>query len=273
MTPTVALSVLDTGYCTARSELIARGTGWRNTRCHAPAFLLQHPVRGACLFDTGYAPRILDAFAHWPDRIYEFATPTTLGMPALLQLDRHDVTEADVKTVIVSHLHADHVAGLRDFPHASFVVSAAALRLQQSVSGLDAVRRGVLQRLFPDDFAKRAEVVSVFSDRALPHLGATHDLFADASVLLIPLPGHARGQIGALVHTDRGEVLLCADGAWTTQSYRELRPPHWLTGAMQDDMPALVTTLQALHDFALARPDVAILPSHCPDTLRWGEDR
>lgn len=272
MTTEVTLAVLDTGYCTARSALIARGTGWQNVRCHAPAFLLKHPVRGACLFDTGYAPRILDAFAHWPDRIYAYATPTTLGMPVLLQLDRHRVTQGDVHTVIVSHLHADHVAGLRDFPDATFVISANALEMQQRVSGFEAVRRGVLQRLFPADFTPRTQVVAEFADQSLPHLGTSHDLFADGSVLLIALPGHARGQIGALVHTDRGEVLLCADAAWTTEAYRELRPPHPLTGVIQDDMRALIATLHSLHGFALARPDVTILPTHCPETLRWGAE-
>ena len=270
MTPTVPLSVLDTGFCTARSNMIARGTGWREIRCHAPAFLLQHPTRGAILFDTGYAPRILDAFAHWPDRLYRYATPTTLKMPVLLQLDRFGVTQQDVQTIIVSHLHADHVAGLRDFPHATFVISAAALALQQRARSLNAVRRGVLQRLFPDDFATRSQIISTFADTSLPHLGPTRDLFGDGSVRLVPMPGHARGQIGALVHTDRGDVLLCADGAWTSQAYRELRPPHWLTGAVQDDMRELVATLHALHGFALERPDVTILPTHCPETLRWG---
>ena len=270
MTVAITLSVLDTGFCRARSNLIARGTGWQYVRCHAPAFLLQHPAHGALLFDTGYAPRILDAWAHWPDRLFKYATPTTLGMPALLQLDRHGVTERDVRTVIVSHLHADHVAGLRDFPDAAFVVSREALALQQHVEGIDAVRRGVLQRLFPDDFVRRAQVIQQFGSVVLPHLGATHDLLGDGSILLLPLPGHARGQLGALVRTDRGDVLLCADAAWTSQAYREQRPPHWIAAAIQDDMDALVLSLRAVRDFAIARPDVAILPTHCPETLRWG---
>ena len=270
MTIRVLLSVLDTGYCTARSGFVARGTGWHDVRCHAPAFLLQHPDRGVLLFDTGYAPRLLDAFAHWPDRLYKYATPTTLGMPALLQLDRYGVAEVDVRTVIVSHLHADHVAGLHDFPHATFVVSRAALALQQSVHGVDAVRRGVLQRLFPVDFAMRAQVIDGLNGAPLPWLGATHDLFGDGSVLLVAMPGHARGQLGALVRSPRGTVLLCADGAWTSQAYRELRPPHAVTTLMQDDMRALTSTLRALHDFARERPDVTILPTHCPETLHWG---
>ena len=269
MTPTVRLSVLDTGYCVTRSNLIARGTGWHTVRCHAPAFLLQHPERGALLFDVGYAPRILDVFAHWPDRLYKYATPTTLGVPVVRQLERYGVSAADVKTIIVSHLHADHVAGLRDFPHAAFVVTREALALQQRVRSIAAVRRGVLQRLFPDDFASRAQVVPSFANAALPYLGATYDQFGDGSVLLVPLPGHARGQMGALVRTDGGAVLLCADGAWTSQAYREQRPPHWTTSAIHDDMRALLNTLRALRDFAAARPDVTILPTHCPDTLRW----
>lgn len=270
MTANITLSILDTGYCTARANMIARGTGWHEVRCHAPAFLLQHPTRGAMLFDTGYAPRILDAFTHWPDRLYKYATPTILGTPALLHLDRFGLTAADVGTIIVSHLHADHVAGVRDFPKAQLVMSRAALALQQSVSGIDAVRRGVVQRLFPADVAQRAVVIDMFEAAALPHLGGTHDLLDDGSVRLVVMPGHARGQLGALVRTERGEVLLCADGAWTSQAYRELRAPHWVTGAMQDDMTALRRTLQSLHDFALVRPDVAILPTHCPETLIWG---
>ncbi len=270
MTACLTLSVLDTGYCTARSNLIARGTGWGEVQCHAPAFLLEHPSRGALLFDTGYASRILDAFAHWPDRLYKYATPTTPGAPALLHLDRLGLTAADVGTIIVSHLHADHVAGLKDFPTTKFVVSRAALELQRSVCGLDAVRRGVLQRLFPSDFSDRAHVIDTLDGAPLSHLGGTCDLLGDGSVRLVAMPGHARGQLGALVRTERGEVLLCADGAWTSQAYRELRAPHWVTGAMQDDMPALSRTLQSLHDFALARPDVTILPTHCPETLMWG---
>ncbi len=272
MTVHVRVAVIDTGFCTARSSLVASGTGWHDVECHAPAFLLRHPTQGAVLFDTGYAPRLFDAFAHWPDRLYKYATPTTLGRSLVAQLAGFGVAPADVTTIIVSHLHADHVAGLRDFDRAAFVVSRDALALQQRTRGIDAVRRGILRSLFPDDFARRATIVERFPDTALPHLGAAHDLFHDGSVRLVSLPGHARGQLGALLHTARGDVLLCADGAWTSRAFRELRPPHWITGILQDDTTALRRTLRALHDFSLARPDVVILPTHCPETLRWSLD-
>lgn len=267
------ISVLDTGFCTARSSLIERGTGWRTVRCHAPAFLIHHPSHGPILFDTGYAPRLADAFARWPDRVYKYATPTTFGTPAVDHLAQFGYTARDIRTVIVSHLHADHVAGLPDFPDARFVISDTALRLQQSVRGLDAVRRGIVQALFPADFTERATVVSTFTGPTLPHLGHTHDLFADGTVLLVALPGHARGQLGALVHCEGESVLLCADGAWSTRAFRELRPPHWITNAMQDDLVALRSTLVGLREFSRARPDVTILPTHCRQTMTWESRR
>jgi glyoxylase-like metal-dependent hydrolase (beta-lactamase superfamily II) len=265
----VRVTGFDTGYCTARASLIARGTGWREVRCHAPAFLLQHPQRGALLFDAGYAPRLADAWTQWPERIYGFATPTVFGTPMAAQLHHEALRASDVRTVIVSHLHADHVAGLRDFPQARFVISREALALRREAHGLQAVRRGIVQAMFPDDFDARAIEIPASADIALPHLGLAHDLFGDGSILLVPLPGHARGQIGAFVHSERGPLLLCADGAWTTQAYTEHRPPHWITSPMQDDAPALERTLKALRDFSRARPDVTILPTHCPTTLRW----
>jgi glyoxylase-like metal-dependent hydrolase (beta-lactamase superfamily II) len=273
MKATVTIEVIDTGYCVARASLVASGTGWTNVRCHAPAFLLRHAQRGAMLFDTGYAPRLLDAFARWPERLYQYATPTVLGTPLAEGLRKRGVLPEEVGVIIVSHLHADHVAGLRDFPASRFVVAREAMQLQQSTRGLDAVRRGIVQQLFPDDFGARADVIDAYTAAALPHLGPTHDLFGDGSIHLLPLPGHARGQLGALVRTAAGEVLLCADGAWTSRAYRELRAPHWVTALLQDDIPALRATLRSIRDFARVRPDVAILPTHCPETLGWVERR
>ena len=267
---TVTVALLDTGYCTTHASLIARGTGWATVRCAAPAFLIGHPDHGPLLFDTGYGPRLRDAFAHYPERFYRYATPTTFGTPAVAHLARRGIAAADVGAIIVSHLHADHVAGLCDFPRARFVVTADALALQQAVRGVAAVRRGIVQSLFPPDFAARAHVVPTFADAPLPHLGDTHDLFGDGTVRLVPLPGHARGQMGALVRTATGELLLAADGAWSTQAWREQRPPHWITSAMQDDLTALRATLGAIREFAAARPDVRILPTHCQETMRWG---
>jgi hypothetical protein len=68
-----------------------------------------------------------------------------------------------------------------------------------------------------------------------------------------------------LAHTERGRVLFAADGAWFSRSYREKRLPGRSTYAIVDDADAVGATIEKLHDFAQACPDVLIIPTHCPE--------
>ena len=84
-----------------------------------------------------------------------------------------------------------------------------------------ALRRGFLPMLLPADFARRASFPNSFNGPLLPGLGPTCDYFGDGSLLLVLLPGHARGQIGMLAQTESGPVLFAADCCWLS---RWLRP-------------------------------------------------
>jgi glyoxylase-like metal-dependent hydrolase (beta-lactamase superfamily II) len=97
-------------------------------------------------------------------------------------------------------------------------------------------------------------------------LGPTHDLFGDGVLRLVPLPGHARGQVGLYAETVRGPVLFAADGCWWSQSYRDNRPPHHLPMHLFfDDAAKTLETLRLLHSFSKAHPNVWIVPTHCPE--------
>ena len=85
--------------------------------------------------------------------------------------------------------------------------------------------------------------------------------------MLVELPGHARGQMGLLARTLRGRVLFAADSVWLSASYRERRPPHRMTHLFIDDPAAMRGTIDRLHDFAAANPDVTVIPSHCPEAF------
>ncbi len=261
--------LVDTGYCLASESAMIRGGRRRRIACHAPVALLGHPAHGWTLFDTGYAPRILDAARGWPFALYRLMTPMRLGprLAVAAQLGALGLTVDDIARVVVSHFHADHIAGLRDFPRAQFIVSRAAWDDTSRRRGVRALLRGVIPALIPDDFAARATLIDRFDGPVLPALGPTHDLFGDGSALLVPLPGHARGQIGLLARGERGDLLLAADGCWLSRSYRERRPPPPLINLIADDPRALRATIEKLHDFARARPDVAIVPTHCAEAL------
>jgi glyoxylase-like metal-dependent hydrolase (beta-lactamase superfamily II) len=267
----LTLELLDTGLCSVPERLVMRGGAWQQMACHALVGLIRHPRHGLMLFDTGYAPRILTATEAWPYRLYQYATPLHLRpeLALVTQLAARGISSAEVGHVIISHLHADHLAGLSDFPAATMVISAQALQAGLTLNGVAALRRGYIPALLPRQRVGKALTVPLGHLRgpALPHLGPTHDLFGDGSILLLALPGHAYGQMGALLQTIAGPMLLAADGAWTSRAIREGRPPARLTNLIVDDPRAVRATLNNLRAFAKARPDVRIVPCHCPEVF------
>lgn len=271
MSQTVRFQALDTGYCVVRERLVLRGGAWRKIHCHALAFLIEHPREGWILFDTGYAPRMIDATARFPFRLYRWATPLRLDPQWALveQLPLRGIPVHNVRWIILSHLHADHVAGLLDFPQSRIVVTQAAADDLDGRAGWRALKRAYLPALFPTDLKARSQLVTTFDDEPLPHLGKTHDLFGDGLMRLVPLPGHARGQVGLWLSAGDGPVLLAADGCWHSRAFREGRPPHPLTHFIIDDRAAMLATLQSLTAFSRACPGTRILPTHCPEV--WSQ--
>jgi glyoxylase-like metal-dependent hydrolase (beta-lactamase superfamily II) len=244
-----------------------QGGSHRKVDCHALITLIKHADYGWILWDTGYAPRMFDATRAMPYRLYRYATPLRIrpDLAAIHQLERFGIGPGDIRRVIISHFHADHIAGLRDFPHAELVASRTAYEGIAGRRGVGALRQAFIPALLPDDIAARLTLLPVFTGEPLPGVGPTYDLFGDGTIRLVALPGHARGQIGALLETEQGPVLLAADGCWHSRAYRERRLPNPITKLLVDDWQAVRKTIDGLHAFARARPDVLIIPTHCPE--------
>jgi len=267
---TIELQLLSDGWCMQLEAFALRGGRWRPVRFFSMFALLRHPTAGAVLFDTGYSPHFLKATARWPWGLYRAVTPVTLetGWSAVEQLDRAGVPPAEVRHVFVSHLHADHVGGLRDFPHAAIHVAREAWQDVAGRTAFGQLRRAFVPSLLPDDFQARAQWLEekpvVTLGPAWAGLHQARDLLGDSSLLAVPLPGHAAGQHGLLFQSRQGPVLLAADGAWMRRAVRENAPPHPLTCLIQN-LPQTRATLQMLHELHRHRPDLEIVPSHCPE--------
>ncbi|MCB1490580.1 MAG: MBL fold metallo-hydrolase [Rhodobiaceae bacterium] len=224
------------------------------------------------VFDPGYAPRFQAATDPFPERFYRWLTPTQVPAEGALAatLGRNGLLPA-VTTVIISHFHADHVAGLKDFPGARVVCSRGAWNHVRSVSGLRAVRAGYLKALLPVDIEDRL----VFADD-LPvrRLGGEfwpftegRDLFGDGSVLLLPLPGHSVGQLGAaLMGPDGVAHLLIADASWSVAALADDAPPPGLTLRLIGSASDFRDTWERLRRLMRQNPETRLIACHCDGT-------
>jgi glyoxylase-like metal-dependent hydrolase (beta-lactamase superfamily II) len=122
------------------------------------AMLILHPDEGPILFDTGYDPAFLAATKPFPERLYRWATPVEIpqGRDAASQCRSMGVDPAEVRHVVLSHFHGDHVAGLHAFPGAAVHCASAGLKDVRQGSRFSTTRRGLLPALLPADIAIRA---------------------------------------------------------------------------------------------------------------------
>lgn len=275
--PKVSLNMFSAGSCRHPERVTIRGGSLRSIRIPALFACIGHPQAGPVLFDTGYSERFFRETDPFPARLYRLVTPVDFekGQSAAERLHAAGLDPDDIRHIVISHFHADHVAGLRDFPNAEFLYEREALDSMRRLKGIGAVKRGFLPGLLPDDFDRRARPflpqsrIEVPQD-LLPGFPFRHitDVLGDGSLLAVDLPGHAYGQIGLLLRTEKGPVLLCADAAWSAAAYRENRPPSGLAGIIMPDRKAYASSFRALRQLHEAFPELTIIASHCPEAER-----
>ena len=246
-----------------------------------PAYvgIIRHPDHGIILFDTGYDPAFFKATQPFPERFYRWATPVQLdqGETAKQWLASLGIDLKDVKALVLSHFHGDHIAGLTSFPNASIYCSAAGLKQIQSGSRLSRVTQGLLSTLVPADIEKRAVFFENLPPSNLPSAFAPFetaaDLLGDGSLLAVELPGHCKGHWGlALRNHNDGDILLIADAAWSIGAVRRNVPPPRLTTALLGHTQTYRETLEKLNAITYRNQSLTLLPSHCPAAAKAFED-
>ncbi len=133
--------------------------------------------------------------------------------------------------------------------------------------GLRALRAAYIPELLPDDFFDRAKILSTTSPRYQPDAfwGEQYDLVGDGLLRMVPLPGHACGQMGVLVQTPEREAFLAADVCWHSLSYRELIPPPTTARFIMDSWTDFLDSLTRVHQCYRAHPNTLIVPTHCQE--------
>ena len=263
------LDLLKVGHCFHPEAMVVPGNSWRKAQFPATVGLIHHPLRGVTLFDTGYAERFNRETAGFPECLYRWVTPMHLPAEQSLvrQLQQRNIAADEVRQIFISHFHADHIAGLKDFSQARFFCSRKAYLTIRSLGRIGGVRKGYLRGLLPGDFESRCVFIEdckpVNIEKRLSPFDEGYDLFGDASLIAIALPGHAIGQFGLLLESNAKSQFLIGDAAWTEKAYTENLKPNLLTYLAMDSGREYGETLAKLARLFLANHDVTIIPSHC----------
>ena len=272
MATTVRLHPLRTGEMLVPPQLLERvpgpfgtpralGVGVPKTQrvwIPVPAFLIEHPAEGPLLVDSGLpalaATDFRGATNATMDRLYEIRMDPADGLAA--QVSARGVDPASIELVVMTHLHADHAAGLPELPRATVAATATefaagdASPLQRMLGGYH----------LPHYEGRARRVLEV--ERA-PAWGAFEhalDLFGDGSVRVLFTPGHTAGHCSVAAATDSGEVIIAGDVAYTRAAVYGAAEP-----GLRAKPKLLKASLAQLRRHVKAHSETVVIPGHDPE--------
>ena len=193
--------------------------GWSDETLPVNVVLVDHPS-GLCLFDAGpgtatTAGRRLPEWHPWL-RLARFeATPADEVAAALAS---RGATPGDVRWVVLSHLHVDHVGGVVAYPNAEVIVSRAEWA---RAAGFRGRLRGYVPHLWPP--GREPTLVEPTPPPLGPFPGS-HDVADDGTLLVLPTPGHTPGHVALLVALGGRRVLCGGDLGATLADVARVTP-------------------------------------------------
>lgn len=217
------------------------------------SFLVEHPQARFLVDPALCADAHETVLPELPTPFRQVVTPQrpVTGLPGLL--DRAGTPPEQVQFALPTHLHWDHVSGLRELDDH---LPVRTLRAEKTFA-VDEDHLGVAHSPLHGRNFQHYELdgppVLTFTN--------SHDVFDDGSVIVVDLHGHTPGSVGVLLAlADDRRVLLAGDAAWHRLQIELLREKAPMPGDLVDaDRDATFTTLHRLH--ALPRK-VDVIPSH-----------
>ena len=164
--------------------------------------------------------------------------------------------EESAARVMITHEHLDHVMAIARHPEPDAI--APQLRLTRAqLDGLP-------------EHAPGGVLAPAIANLAPIDLGAPTRLAP--GIVAVAAPGHSPGTIAIYVRGGARDYLFIGDIAWVMGSVENARGRPRLISAIvpgvDPDRPAVLRQLRALHDIALAEPDLVIVPAHDNAYLR-----
>ena len=260
----VEIKLYSVGYCTHPEFMVKRGGSFSSIKFPALVAHIEHEGQNL-LFDTGYGRHFFEATAKFPEKIYALTTPVTLEKPLV------EMLETKIDSIFISHFHADHIGGLKDFPNAKLYCAKEAYDVAMSKkSRFTKTRMGILPKLLPSDFEERLTFIEDLPKVDLPESLAPFEkgYLLEEKFYVIELDGHAEGQYGLVVN----DTFFVSDAVWDIEAITKGTKPNILTHIIFKDAKVYYETIAKLAELHKRNPSLKIVPTHCTKTHEWYEN-
>lgn len=244
------------GYCTG--HLSSMFSGVRNRKLTFPAgvFLIEHRRYGYILYDTDYNYDIKTKLRY---SLYRLVTPVQMTRQdqIIKLLSYKGIRASDIRYVILSHLHPDHIGGAKFFPYAAFILT----RQTYDVYKHNGIKDFVFKGFLPSDFEERLVVVDTEQsvNEQFPYR-SSYCLFGEDDLLLVSVDGHAKGQ--ACLYLKDYKLLIAADLCWGVDLIPYTHKLRLLPSLIQDNNSEYIQGIEFLK--TVMNDGIDVVVSHDP---------
>jgi glyoxylase-like metal-dependent hydrolase (beta-lactamase superfamily II) len=254
--PAVRFSIIKTASLQTHEWLLFSGGRFEAAENAFSAFLIQHGDQ-LFLLDSGLGRQVDAQFdadmPGWSRLFFRYDKPVHAVVDQLAEAGI-----GPIKRIVVSHSHWDHLSGLPDFPQAEVWLAAAEHEVvrkpSQTVGGA-----------WPSQTASTTAWKDIeFSGPTFEGFLASHDMFGDGRVVLVPMPGHTPGSVGLFLTVDSGRrFFFVGDVIWHTGALKDGAPKNWMARWLLDHDVDQTQAAIGLIRAAMARdPKLIVIPAH-----------
>jgi len=181
-------------------------------------------------------------------------TSYSLWQPAVDQLEISGYDRKDLRAILLTHAHWDHVSGLPDFPGLPVWVT------RQEREFIRKGGNGQFGRPFSNINYEE------YCFEGGPYLGfpASHDVYGDGSIVVVLAPGHTPGSVIIFVTLpDGARYAFVGDLVWQLEGITLREERSWPVRKFAD-LDAKGTRDNLLRMIAIKErlPDLVIVPAH-----------
>ncbi|KAH9228618.1 hypothetical protein K456DRAFT_1925069 [Colletotrichum gloeosporioides 23] len=221
-------------------------------------YLIDHP-EGHILFDSGESPNSMEPgyFPSWMP-FFHFAVDINVGKDEGIGalLEQESLAAADLKAVVLSHLHHDHGDGLPDLVGAPVWITEE--HWQAYKKPFHATIEGAVPNQWPETFKP---LLLQPTGGPIGPWNQSYPITDDGKVVAVDTPGHVPGHISLVVYADDVTYLLLGDA-----TYDQDLLDQELTDGVNNNPALAIDSLRKVKEFANIEK-VVLLPAHDPQAV------